>query len=327
VKSNATGAAMQNWLRASDADLLADGWQKRLTFLGGWACDQVPWQADLVEFDRADAAKTLRRLQAIDADMRDARDPETRLSFLHPPGWYSAGRAEGAAAKRADSHDTCLFRTAAGNFGILQFGEFRDNPPRVAIRYKLLRPSGTVLNRRTAAAVGETGPAASFGPVIEGVIPFGAPCEQHFFQFRSGKIFDIGHGPATTKEQFDQDRKRAADAGGVDVEAFGGTEGPQLAGEGCLFTQEHAPAWDKATPEAVADQLQRAMWITGVIETKTKDLPAIWLFKTARGEIGILQLLGVVGDESGQQAAGQQRHGLSIRYRLVQPGPPANSRP
>ncbi|MCX6905991.1 MAG: serine/threonine-protein kinase, partial [Verrucomicrobia bacterium] len=39
-KPKETSEKMQAWLRASGADLLADGWQRRLFFLGGWSQDQ-----------------------------------------------------------------------------------------------------------------------------------------------------------------------------------------------------------------------------------------------------------------------------------------------
>jgi hypothetical protein len=156
VDSKEAGEEMQNWVRASGADLLADGWQKRLTLLGGWAFDQDTRQADLVEFDRADPEKTFRRLAELDAAMRESRNLETRLSFLQPPGSHPTGIADARGVERSwKQHDTFLFRTAAGSFGILQFGEFRDNPPRVSFRYKLVRQSdGQVIQSAISATGG-----------------------------------------------------------------------------------------------------------------------------------------------------------------------------
>lgn len=112
-------------------------------------------------------------------------------------------------------------------------------------------------------------------------------------------------------------REQIASAGGADVEAMGGAENFQFLGQGCLFTREHSPDWDKTSAEAVAKEVQRAHWITGVIETKKKDLPATWLFKTARGETGILQLLEIVDLGSASQTNGLKPYGLKLRYKLV----------
>jgi hypothetical protein len=172
------------------------------------------------------------------------------------------------------------------------------------------------------ATIPAVSPRIAFGPAVEKVLPFGAPCLQHYLQFSSGSVFDIGRGPDTTKEQDDEDRKKAEDAGGVDAEALGGEEAMQFAGEGCLFTKEHDPDWEKQTAESVVSQLQRAGWITGVIEAKKKSLPATYLFKTARGEAGILQLLDIVPDDRGYHGDGHQGHGVKLRYKLVQPAAP-----
>ncbi len=161
------------------------------------------------------------------------------------------------------------------------------------------------------------GTNASLGPVIERVVPFGAPCRQLFFQFRNGLILEIGRGPSTTKEQYDEDLKRADDSGGVDAEAFGGEDGAQFVGAGCLFTHEHSPNWTNITAQEVIAQLSRATWITGVIEITKKDLPATWLFKTARGEMGVMQLLGSA-KEGRSGSDGRSGPGLELRYKLVQ---------
>lgn len=174
----------------------------------------------------------------------------------------------------------------------------------------------------TAAAIPAVSPRIAFGPAVEKVLPFGAPCLQHYLQFSSGSVFDIGRGPDTTKEQDDEDRKKAEDAGGVDAEALGGEEAMQFAGEGCLFTKEHEPDWEKQTAENILSQLQRATWITGVIETKKSSLPATYLFKTARGESGILELIDIVPDDRGYHGDGHKGHGVKLRYKLVQPAAP-----
>jgi tRNA A-37 threonylcarbamoyl transferase component Bud32/tetratricopeptide (TPR) repeat protein len=162
-----------------------------------------------------------------------------------------------------------------------------------------------------------------FGRVIESTLPFGAPCEQQYLRLASGSLFKIGHGPATTKEEYDKDWAAAEQAGGVDVDALGSDQGLQFTGRGCLFTHDNSPDWDKQTAADTVKQLQSATWITGVIELKKEELPRTYLFKTARGEQGILQLLEIVPDERGFHGAGKPGHGVKLRYKLVSSSNPA----
>ena len=185
---------------------------------------------------------------------------------------------------------------------------------------------GALAWTRAKAAV--TTPAKSdvpwgvFGPVIERVLPFGAICYMPWLQFRSGNILTVGDGTAKTEQQYDEEMQRADAAGGVDAEAGGSKEGFQLLGKGCLFTQVPGSDWEKLTAEDAVKQLQSAMWIKGVLEPNKKDLPQTWLFKTSRGEMGILELLDIVPDERGAHHEGKQGYGVKLRYKLVQgPGP------
>ena len=149
----------------------------------------------------------------------------------------------------------------------------------------------------------------------EGVLPYGLPCEQQFFQFSSGKVFVVGHGPATSTDEFDADRKKMDEAGGGDI-SIGSNVGIQLVGEGCIFTQDFDGLhWDKFTAEQVVDAMKRVNFSFGVVEHGKADLPQTYLFKTSRGEVGILELLAVVDDGKGLHALG---NGLKFRYKLVQ---------
>jgi hypothetical protein len=172
-----------------------------------------------------------------------------------------------------------------------------------------------------AAAAQASPPVAStaptFGPVMERVIPFGAPCIMHPFQFRSGRLFLDGHGPATTKEQSDEDWKIIDEAGGIDVEALGGANSLQFVGRGCLFAREEAKDWDTQTAEGVLKKLSYESWIKGVLELKKADLPDTYFFKTSRGEAGILQLQEIVESELGFHNEGQKGYGIRIRYKMV----------
>jgi signal peptidase I len=183
-------------------------------------------------------------------------------------------------------------------------------------------PSVTSSAAGSARDVDAATPVRDYGPAVETVLPFGAPCLQHYLQFAGGKIIDVGRGPGTTKEEAADDRQKVAEAGGVDVEALGGDEALQIAGEGCLFTREHSPDWEKLPAAGVLDQLQHATWISGVIENRKKDLPSTWLFKTSRGQAGMLQVLDIVPDGRGFHSEGRQGHGVKLRYKLVQAAPP-----
>ncbi len=163
--------------------------------------------------------------------------------------------------------------------------------------------------------------APNFGPVMERVVPFGAPCDQQCFQFRSGRLFTDGHGPGTTEEQYAHDWKIIEEAGGVDAQALGGEKGFQFVGKGCLFTNDRSPDWEKQTAEEAVKELQHASWITGVIQPKKKDLPLTYLFKTSRGDMGIMQLLGIVESDLGYSGSDNKGHGVKLRYKLVETGP------
>jgi serine/threonine protein kinase len=167
----------------------------------------------------------------------------------------------------------------------------------------------------------------AFGPIVERVLPCSAPCRMQYLQFHTGQVITIGDGPGDTSDHA-EDYRRAEQSGGLDVSVIGGKEGIQLAGKGCVFTRDKPPDWDATTAEVVVRTLQRESWLSGVVEIKAKDFPATYLFKTARGECGILQILGVA-DES----PGWNQLGMKFRYKLVQPAeggpgqPPAQGEP
>ncbi len=169
--------------------------------------------------------------------------------------------------------------------------------------------------KETAPREAKTEAKPTLGPVRESVLPYGAPCYEQYFQFRSGEVLVVGRGPATTKEEFKEDRKKVEDAGGADI-CLGSSSGIQLVGQGCIFTQD-APDlhWDTFTAEQVVNTMQRANFTFGVMEPAVKDLPVTYLFKTARGEVGIMEILGIVEDERG---VGKKGHGMKFRYKLVQ---------
>ena len=52
-------------------------------------------------------------------------------------------------------------------------------------------------------------------------------------------------------------------------------------------------------------------------QLKAQDLPVTYLFKTVRGEVGILEILDIVEDERGHSGSGKA-YGMKFRYKMVQ---------
>ncbi len=177
-----------------------------------------------------------------------------------------------------------------------------------------------------------------FGPVRERVLPLGVPCMMYYFQIRNGEVFVIGHGPDTKKAEFDADNKKIVAAGGADLSANGSKAGIQLAGEGCLFTRElHDLSWEGTAAEDVVEKMSQVRFVVepkseyhtnpfapvtaggaGIVQPTAADFPITYLFKTARGEVGIMEVEGVVEDERGVSGDGKG-DGMKFRYKLVQP--------
>ncbi len=154
-----------------------------------------------------------------------------------------------------------------------------------------------------------------FGPEIERVLPSGEPCREPFFQFRSGDAFIVGNGPGTSPDEAAFDYKRIDDAGGVDMSAISGDEGIQIAGRGCFFTQDvEKLKWDRFTAEQAVEAVKHVSFVEGVMEPKKGEFPITYLFKTARGEVGIMEVLGTVEIKHGDWS----ERGMKFRYKLVQ---------
>ena len=188
-------------------------------------------------------------------------------------------------------------------------------------------------NRPVNAVVG-------FGQVKERALPFGAPCAQYLFQFRNGELFVDGHGPETTEKEAAQDWKKIEDAGGVDLGASGGATWFQLWGEKCLFTRDlRGLSWEKTTAEEVIAKMKQVEFVeqpkadapfdpfaaatgggSGILELKAQDLPITYLVKTARGEVGVMEVLSIVEDKRGHSGDGHG-HGMKFRYKMVRGDP------
>ncbi len=234
-----------------------------------------------------------------------------------PPQVLLAPAKEGPA--------TYAFQTREGGKGILQVIAFTDTG--VKLRYKLVQDGGTkppVALTTTAASTDDIpafGPATnglqvpSFGPVMERVLPSGVPCREQLFQFRSGEIFVLGNGPGTSKEEAAYDEKRIEDAGGVDMSAASNEDRIYIEGRGCIFTQDADKLrWDTFTAGQVTQAMKRARHIEGEVTPTKKELPATYLFRTARGQLGIMEVLGAVDTKH----ADWTENGMKFRYKLVQ---------
>ena len=170
---------------------------------------------------------------------------------------------------------------------------------------------------RDAAAASK----ASFGPVIERVLPSGSSCTAQYFQFHKGEILFVGKGPDMT--DWARDWKQAEDAGGVDFTAACTNEQIFLNGRGCIFSQYVATVvpgdapklnWDTTTAKEVVTSMTVASGAEQIAPL-TRELPITYLFKTGRGETGIMQILGAVEDKRGDD-----ERGMKFRYKLVQGG-------
>jgi hypothetical protein len=167
----------------------------------------------------------------------------------------------------------------------------------------------------------------AFGPVVERVLPLGVPCREQYFQFRSGQVFVIGNGPGTSATEAAIDERRIDEAGGVDFSVSTGDDTVQLIGRGCFFTREaHDLKWASTTADQVVHAIRRAGEIHGVIEPRKSELPITYLFKTARGETGIIEVIGPA--PLGSEGEQSKTLGVKFRYKLVEgsgtpPEPPA----
>ena len=211
--------------------------------------------------------------------------------------------------------DVQVFRTRDGTTGYYQLRGTDDLDGRgVELRYKVVLETTAPLTAAPAKAVTSvTGP--TFGPVVERVLPSGVPCREQFFQFHNGEVFLVGNGPGTSKDEADYDEKKIEEAGGADMSAGSSDEGISIMGRGCIFTRDVAGLkWDGFTADQVVQTLKYASYLEGHVEPRKQDLPITYLFKTARGEVGLMEIIGVVGDKRD----GWLEKGMKFRYKLVQ---------
>ena len=156
-----------------------------------------------------------------------------------------------------------------------------------------------------------TNTKAVFLPVVERVLPAGPPCREQLFQFYSGQVFVVGNGPGTSQAEAAIDERRIDEAGGIDMWAGSSDEAIHIEGRGCFFTRDvHDPSWDRITADQVVQAIARARDINGAVQPRKAVLPITYLFKTAHGETGVMEVLGTVATE-------HNGRGMKFRYKLV----------
>jgi hypothetical protein len=200
------------------------------------------------------------------------------------------------------------FRQTGIALGLLAFG-LVGRLPSSAPELKAAQPPKT--QPPTTQPPANTNTKAVFGPVMERVLPSGPPCREQLFQFYSGQVFVVGNGPGTSEAEAAIDERRIDEAGGVDMRAGASDEAIHIEGRGCFFTRDvNDLAWDRITADQVVQAIARARDINGVVTPRKADLPITYLFKTAHGETGVIEVLGAAADEGSGR-------GMKFRYKLV----------
>jgi hypothetical protein len=169
-----------------------------------------------------------------------------------------------------------------------------------------------LVGAKATSAATDAKPA--FGPMRERVLPQGEPCREQLFQFHSGEVFVRGNGPGTSAEEAALDEKRIDDAGGADMSAGSTDDQIFISGRGCFFTRDIGGLkWNELTAEDLVERLKYASQIEGEVKPMKKDLPVSYLFKTARGEVGVMEVLGTVEVKHKDWT----EQGMKFRYKLV----------
>lgn len=281
------------WLRSNQVDLVARTGIDGLTLVDGAGILTASSASGASAFDSSGAehVRFTSSLLAETLAFHTNRQPQGSSLYWFDP--------------RGESR-TWIFRTRKGRAGILEILNPGAEAGPMKIRYKLAVPE-EVEERIPEEQVRE------YGPAFEGVLPFSAPCRRHYLQFRTGQVITIGDGPGDTSDHAEEYRQ-ARESGSLDATVLAWKDGVQLAGKGCVFIRINRPQeWETRTGEQILQQFQRETWITGLVEVDQKDLPALFLFKTAQGNFGMLHILGITEDSSG----GSDR-GMKFRYKLVQ---------
>ena len=176
-----------------------------------------------------------------------------------------------------------------------------------ALHNKLVQGGAT---NEPAAKPAPAAATPDFSPVRERVLPMSLGV---VFQFHSGEVFAPSSNSAATDEGLEKYGQQVEAAGGFDMTAVDVENGIQICGHGCIFTTDVADLkWGAFTPAQVLEAMKRATFTYGVVQPQTKEFPVTYLFKTVRGEVGIMEVSGAVKDERGD--------GMKFRYKLVQGG-------
>jgi hypothetical protein len=146
----------------------------------------------------------------------------------------------------------------------------------------------------------------TFGPVIERVIPESVGGAGKCLDLATGVLLDLPGPAATGTNLAAWMRLHGGDLLAVD----GRLQGPDLAASG------RPPSdWDAMTPDQIEPCLR---WTVGAqvrpaLLHPYRDTPSTWAFRTAKGQLGLLQITSPTDNP----------RGVTVRYKLVQPSPAA----
>jgi len=225
-------------------------------------------------------------------------EPQPRGNSPHKEIWKSVRKGSFVAGNEGNG---LWIVTGLNDLGALQFkvhvtDEAEPAPPAVI-----------------PAPRGKQALEATFGPVVERVLPLGEPAgapvgPQYYFQFRSGTaVADSASNWNSQKIDFSATQD-------ADEETI------WLIGMRCVFTNDVRKdlKWDVFTAGEAVNVINLSGIGFGTVGPLKKNLPATYLFKTAHGEIGLMQVLGIVEDERGYHGHDNKGHGVKFRYKLVQ---------
>ena len=246
--------------------------------------------------------------------------------------WYGLSPGQSTTFDNSDKlPQVIFFQTAQSRLGLLQIISFTKNPPSLKIRYKLLQNStpempsgqnagGTGNTTHTFPASGNSpnyqrfsntnSPAQnlSFGPVIERVLPMDEKGLTDLFDVDNDAL-ELSPNPPNLAQGLAQFNKP-----GLVISRDDQKQETVLMGmNGVMPLKFRNDQWNKCT-DPMLHTLKFVMPALhthpGPIMAATMhgNVPETFLFKSATGKIGMLQIIGFTDNP----------RGVKIRYKLVQ---------
>ena len=157
--------------------------------------------------------------------------------------------------------------------------------------------------------------ARTFGPVTDAVIPVqGETVGMFFFDFERGRCLVP---PAQMSARNESVRDAWMIEEGVDVLAEKLAMGPRLWGIGCSFIEVYVEEWEALAPSELVTRLKTGHLKGEAVTRSPSAMPAVFLFKTREGGMGILQILGFTDNPKA----------VKIRYKMIRREQPADAKP